>query len=77
MALKLFCSRCHNFLKEVTPSEAANLDEKVVCKECVDIAYGFRDELKKEYNKLNSMLAGTYNKAIVKLEDIIHKALDE
>ncbi|MFX0194528.1 MAG: hypothetical protein ACFFCW_00275 [Candidatus Hodarchaeota archaeon] len=76
MALKLHCSKCHKFIKEVTPSEASHLDENVVCQECVDTAYKFRDMLEAEYKKLNSKLGGEYNKAMVKLEDIIHKALE-
>jgi hypothetical protein len=77
MALKLFCSKCKEFMKEVTPDEAGRLGESTVCKECVNTAYTFKDELEKEYRKLNQLLANTHSKAIIKLEEIIHKALDE
>jgi len=77
MALDLNCDRCRKFIKQVTPTEAANIGENTICQECVDTAYSFRSQLEKEYKKLNGMLAGTYNKAIVQLEDIIHRALDE
>jgi predicted metal-binding protein len=76
MALKLFCSTCHEFMKEITPDEAGRLPEKVVCKKCVDFTYDLKDQLQKDYQKLNQMLSSTYNKAMVKLEETIHKALD-
>jgi len=76
MALKLFCSTCHEFIKEVTPDEAGRLSDKNVCKKCVDFTYELKDELNAEYKKLSQQLANMHNKAIVKLEAIINKALD-
>ena len=34
MALKLFCSKCEEKIKEVTPDEASKLPEEVICKKC-------------------------------------------
>lgn len=76
MALQLFCDKCRQFIKEVNSSEAANIGDGVVCQKCVDTAYAMRTNLEKEYKKLSSQLAGAYNKAIVQLEDVIHKALE-
>jgi len=75
MAVILYCDKCDAKIKILNPGEST--PDKTVCKQCVDVAYSFRDELTKEYKKLNQQLANTYNKATVALEEIIHRALDE
>lgn len=77
MALKLFCSTCNKLLKEVTPDEASRLPEKVICKECEDFTRDLLDKLNADYKRLSNNLANVHNKAVVKLEETIRKALED
>jgi excinuclease UvrABC ATPase subunit len=76
MALKLFCSKCEEKIKEVTPDEASRLSEQVICKKCEDFVFSMRLEFEKlcktEQNKINAAI----NKGMVKIEELMRKALD-
>ena len=76
MALKLFCSKCEEKIKEVTPDEAGRLPEEVICKKCEDFVYEMRDAFDALCKKEQQKLAGAANKGMVKLEELLRKALD-
>lgn len=77
MALKVFCNTCNKLIKEITPDEASRLPEKVICKECKEFTRDLLDKLNAEYKKLSQGLANVHNKAVLKLEETIRKALDD
>ncbi len=55
---------------------AGRLPDKVVCKACRDFTRDLLDELNALYKKLAQQLASAHNKAVVKLEETIRKALE-
>ena len=76
MALKLFCSKCEEKIKEVTPDEAGRLPEEVICKACVEFVYSIRVEFDAACKKEKNKVATAANKGMVKLEELLRKALD-
>ena len=75
MALKLFCSKCQEFIKEIEPDEASRLKGDV-CKKCVDFYWAGKDKFVKEVDKMIQELQSKKNNGIQKIEDIIHRELD-
>ena len=76
MALKLFCSKCEEKIKEVTPDEASKLPEEVICKNCQEFIYKMKDEFDKECKNELRKISSVINKGQVKLEELLRKALD-
>jgi len=76
MALKLFCSKCEEKIKEVTPDEASRLPEEVICKKCEEFVYHMRDEFEALSKREIAKVSGAANKGMVKLEELLRKALD-
>ena len=76
MALKLFCSKCEEKIKEVTPDEASRLPEEVICKKCETFVYKMRDEFEAVTKREIQKVHGAANKGMVKLEELLRKALD-
>ena len=74
--LKLHCNKCNKFLNEITPEQASHLKGNEVCKECVELARSTLDKYNALYKKLAGQLGAKYNKAVVELEDLIHRELD-
>jgi len=77
MALKLFCNTCGKLIKEITADEASRISDKVICTSCRTFSRDLLDELNAEYQKLSQDLANRHNKAVLKLEETIRKALDD
>jgi hypothetical protein len=77
MALKLFCSICEEKIKEITPSEASRLPEKVICKKCRDKSRTVLDEFTALAKKSAEKIAGYVNKEQAKLEEIRRKFIDD
>ncbi len=77
MALKLFCNTCNKLIKEITADEASRLSDKVICTDCRTFTRDLLDKLNADYKKLSNNLAGIHNKAVVKLEETIRKALED
>lgn len=75
MALKLFCSKCQEFIKEIEPDEASRLKGDV-CKSCVDFYWAGKDKFIKEVDKMIQTLQKKKNDGILKIEEIIHRELD-
>lgn len=73
MALKLFCTACQKFIKEVTPQEAKDLADEVICKDCENVHRDLLDKLNAEYKKISSNLSKLHNDSVVRLENIIRK----
>lgn len=76
MALKLFCSKCKEMIKEVTPDEASRLADEVICKTCEDYVFSMRLEFEKLCKQETTKLAAAANKGMVKLEELMRKVLD-
>ena len=77
MALKLFCSKCHELIKEVTPDEASRLKGDVICKKCEQFVYEMRDKFDKLSKRELSKVTSAINHGMVKLEELMRKVLDE
>ena len=76
MALKLFCSKCHELIKEVTPDEASRLNDEVICKKCEEYVYQMRDQFDKLSKRELSKITSAINQGMVKIEDLMRKVLD-
>jgi len=77
MALKLFCSKCHELIKEVTPDEAGRLSGDVICKTCEEFVYKMRDEFIAVSKREQQKVAVAANKSMVVLEELMRKVLDD
>jgi hypothetical protein len=75
MALKLFCGKCQEFIKEIDPDEASRLKGDV-CKKCVDFYWAGKDKYLKAIDKMIQEIQAKKNSDLVKIEDIIHRELD-
>ena len=73
MPIKLCCNRCHDLIREISPSEAGSLTGKEVCTECEAAARNAVKDIDKLYKKLLNELSAKHNKAIVELEALIHE----
>lgn len=76
MALKLFCSKCEEKIKEVTPDEASRLPEEVICKKCEDFVNDALENFLKVSKQKQQHVAGVINSIVVELEELRRKALD-
>jgi len=76
MALKLFCSKCHELIKEVTPDEASRLKDEVICKTCEEYVYQMRDQFDKLSKRELSKITSVINQGMVKIEELMRKVLD-
>ncbi len=77
MALKLFCSTCMEFIKEITPGQASRLPEEVICKNCKTKARNTLDEVKAVAEKAKQAIAGLENRWILKMEETGRKFYDD
>ena len=76
MALKLFCSKCEEKIKEVTPDEASRLPDEVICKTCEDFVFSIKLEFEKLCKAEHTKLSAATNRGMVKIEELMRKALD-
>ena len=76
MALKLFCSKCHELIKEVIPDEASRLKDEVICKTCEEYVYQMRDQFDKLSKRELSKITSVINQGMVKIEELMRKVLD-
>jgi len=76
MALKLFCSKCEEKIKEVTPDEASRLPNEVICKKCEEFVFSMKLEFEKACKQETNKLANAANKGMVQIEELLRKALD-
>ena len=76
MALKLFCSKCEEKIKEVTPDEASRLPEEVICKKCEEFVFAMKLEFEKVCKQEATKIAVAANKGMVQIEELLRKALD-
>jgi len=74
MSIKLFCHRCRELIRDIEPSEASSLTGKEVCTECEEAARNAVKDIDRLYKQLSNELSAKHNKAIVKLEELIHNA---
>lgn len=75
MALKLFCTACQKFIKEVSPQEASKLEDEIICDGCKKFTQGLLDNLNSEYQKQSRRLSKIHNEGVQKLESIIRKVV--
>ena len=77
MGLELKCDKCREYIKDLTPDEAGRLPEGgVICKKCEEFVYSMRDEFEAVTKREIQKVAGAANKGMVKLEELLRKALD-
>lgn len=76
MALKLFCSACQKFIKEISPKEATEVPDNTVCKDCKKLHQALLDRLNADYRKRSAELAKVHNEGVEKLENTIRKAFE-
>jgi len=73
--LKLFCSTCHEFMKEVDPIHASKLSGTEVCPKCREDMQNAVEDIKKIANRQQLALQRLSDKAVAELEIAINKAL--
>ena len=76
MAVKLFCDKCKEYIKDITPEAAARLSGQEVCKKCKDHVDAGLAEFNAAVKKNREKIEGFINKTIVELEEIRHRYLD-
>ena len=73
--LKLFCSTCHEFMKEVDPIHASKLSGAEVCSKCREEMQNAVKDLQKVSNRAQIAIQKMSDKAVAELEIAINKAL--
>ena len=74
--IKLYCNRCHRFIKELLPNEAGSLKGDEICKDCQNFGREQLDAINVKYHKLADELAQKHNKAVVQIEEMIRKVFE-
>ena len=73
--LKLFCSTCHEFIREVDPIHASKLSGTEVCPKCRESMQNAVENIKKIANRHQLALQKLADKAVAELDMAINKAL--
>jgi hypothetical protein len=73
--LKLFCSTCHEFMREVDPIHANKLTGSDVCPKCREDMENAVQEIRKMSNRSQMSIQKKADKAIAELEMAILHAL--
>lgn len=73
--LKLFCSTCHEFMREVDPIHASKLSGAEVCPKCRESMQSAVDSIKKLTQRRQLAMQKMADKALAELEMLINKAL--
>lgn len=77
MAIKLFCDRCKEYMKDVAPDSAIKLSGNEICKKCKDYINEGIASFDAAAKKKRGEIDGFINKAIVELEEIKRRYLNE
>ena len=73
--LKLFCSTCHEFMKEIDPIHASKLSGDDVCPKCRGDMQNAVKDIQKISNRAQLAIQKMSDKAVAELEIAINKAL--
>lgn len=76
MAVKLFCDKCKEYIKDLTPDAAARLKGNEICKNCKDFVDIGLAEFNVSVKKSREKIDGFINKTVVELEEIRRRYLD-
>jgi hypothetical protein len=73
--LKLFCSTCHEFMRDMDPIHASKLSGTEVCPKCRSDMENAVTDIKKKSNRYQLSIQKMADKALAELEMAINKAL--
>ena len=74
--IKLFCSKCQEFIKDIDPGEANHLHGKETCRECEERARQAITKIEQAHTKILNKINALHNKAILEMEEQVRTAYD-
>jgi len=75
--LNLHCKRCNGLIREVSIEEAKKLKGDEICKGCQQFADSVLREVNEEQKRVIREIGGAYNKAVVRLEELMRKVFND
>ena len=71
MAIKLFCSKCQGFIKDIKPKEYVPELDTAICPECERRIATIHDGLRKTQSQFIHRVNTLYDKSVAELETLL------